>query len=154
MDAKTNPMRLLDRLGIPYTVHEYSGVVAGMDVASALGEDPRQVCKTLVTEGKSGRLHVFIVSVDRELDLKKAASAVGEKSVSMLPSKELLPRTGYVHGGCSPLCLKRDATVVLDSAPASNERIYVSAGKVGLQIEMSTEDLLRAADIAVADVSR
>ncbi len=149
-------MRLLDRLGIPYQVHDYgdTGVIAGMDVASVLKEDPDEACKTLVTVGKSGRLHVFVVPVSRELDLKKAAASVEEKSVEMLPSKELLSKTGYVHGGCSPLCLKRDATVVLDSVPASHERIYVSAGKVGLQIELRTEDLIRAASMKVADISR
>ena len=103
MEVKTNPMRHLDKLGIPYTVHTYGDVaLGGMEVAQTLGEKPEEVFKTLVTKGKSNAYYVFVVPVTGGLDLKKAAASVGEKSVSMIKSAELLPLTGYVHGGCSP----------------------------------------------------
>ena len=98
---KTNPMRILDRAGVDYTVHDYSasGKIAAMDVAEEMGEDPEEVFKTLVTQGKSDKYYVFVLPATRELDLKKAAASVGEKSVAMIPQKELQPLTGYIHGG-------------------------------------------------------
>lgn len=140
---KTNAMRLLDGKKIQYTVHDYteSGAIAGEDVASALGENPAQVFKTLVTIGKSRQYYVFIVPVTGELDLKKAAKAVGEKSIEMIKSKELLPLTGYIHGGCSPIGMKKVFPTVIDKSAESFERIFFSAGKIGLQIEIAVEDI-------------
>ena len=101
---KTNAMRQLDRKKAAYTVHSYDGgALSGTEVASALGQDPAHCFKTLVTVGRTGGYYVFMIPVAAELDLRKAASAAGEKSVAMLPQKELLPLTGYVHGGCSPI---------------------------------------------------
>lgn len=140
---KTNAMRLLDGKKIQYTVHDYteSGAIAGEDVASVLGENPAQVFKTLVTIGKSRQYYVFIVPVTGELDLKKAAKAVGEKSIEMIKSKELLPLTGYIHGGCSPIGMKKVFPTVMDKSAESFERIFFSAGKIGLQIEIAVEDI-------------
>lgn len=153
---KTNPMRILDRSGIGYTVHDYTatGMVAGADIAAALGENPSEVFKTLVTQGKSDRYYVFVVPSDRELDLKKAAASVGEKSVTMIPSKELRPVTGYVHGGCSPLGMRKQLkTVVHESAP-NGEKFYVSGGKVGIQLEFAFADLKKVLDYGLADIVR
>ncbi len=153
---KTNPVRILEKAGVEYVLHDYSGTdaIAGADVASTLGENPAEVFKTLVTQGKSDRYYVFVVPVTHELDLKKAAASVGEKSVAMIPSKELLPLTGYIHGGCSPLGMKRHLRTVVDQSAASNERIYVSAGKVGLQFEIAYADLARVLDYSLADLVR
>ncbi len=155
MEVKTNPMRHLDKLGIPYTVHHYSDEpLSGLEVATATGEVPEEVFKTLVTESKDRSYYVFLVPVTGNLDLKKAAASVGEKSLSMIQSKDLLSLTGYVHGGCSPLCTKRPMKVVIDSTAESLERIYFSAGKVGYQIEMAVADLPKALDFAFADVRK
>lgn len=155
MDVKTNPMRHLDRLGIPYKVHYYGDVaLGGMDVAKANGQDPAKVFKTLVTVGKPRSYYVFMVPVDGVLDLKKAAAAVGEKSVSMIKQDELLPLTGYVHGGCSPLCTKRPMIVTIDSTAESFDTIYFSAGKIGYQLEVSVSDLPRMMDFKFADIRR
>ena len=156
MTVKTNPMRHLEKLGIAYTVHEYpaDATKTGTDIAELLGEDHTRVFKTLVTIAKSKRHYVFVIPVDLELDLKKAAASVGEKSVEMLPSKELLALTGYVHGGCSPLCMRREMVTVVDSTARDGERFYVSAGKVGCQLELSTEDFLRSGDFRLADLTR
>lgn len=155
MEQKTNPMRHLDKLGIPYEVHYYGDVaLSGMEVAQSAGEDPREVFKTLVTESKDRHYYVFLVPVTGDLDLKKAAASVGEKSLSMIKSKELLPLTGYVHGGCSPLCTKRPMRVTIDATAESLERIYFSAGKVGYQVEVAVADLPRALDFQFADVRK
>jgi Cys-tRNA(Pro)/Cys-tRNA(Cys) deacylase len=153
---KTNPMRILDRAKVDYTVHDYSstGSVAAIDVASVLGEDPKEVFKTLVTQGKSERYYVFVVPSDRELDLKKAAASVGEKSVQMIPSKELQPVTGYIHGGCSPLGMRKQLRTVVDISAKDCGRFYVSGGKVGCQLELSTEDFFRSGDYRVAELTR
>lgn len=153
---KTNPMRILDRAGVEYEVLDYtaSGAVSGPDVAAALGEDPAEAFKTLVTRGKSDRLYVFVLPVSKELDLKKAAASVGEKSVEMIKSKELLPTTGYVHGGCSPLGMRRPLRTVVDSSVSSLDRMYFSAGKIGLQVRMDPKDLPKVLDFAVADLCR
>ena len=152
---KTNPMRHLDKLGIPYTVHHYGDrVMSGMEVAEAMGQDPNEAFKTLVTVGKPKSYHVFVVPVSGDLDLKKAAASVGEKSVSMIKQDELLPLTGYVHGGCSPLCIKRPMTITIDASAQTKERIYFSAGKVGYQIEVRVEDLPRMMDFSYADIRK
>ena len=143
---KTNAMRMLDQKKIEYTVHNYSqtGMVAGEDVAQVLGENPEEVFKTLVTVGKSKQNYVFLVPVCKELNLKKAASAVGEKNIEMIKSKDLLGLTGYVHGGCSPLGMKKLFTTVIDSSAQSREKIFFSAGKIGYQIEIAVKDIEKA----------
>ncbi len=153
---KTNPMRILDRAKVPYNVHDYTstGSVAATDVASVLGEDPKEVFKTLVTQGKSERYYVFVVPSDKELDLKKAAAAVGEKSVQMIPSKELQPTTGYIHGGCSPLGMRKQLRTVVDSSAEQCARFYVSGGKVGIQIEMDFKNLRKVLEFTTADIVR
>ena len=151
---KTNVMRLLEQKGIPYTPHDYraSGAVGGTEVAAALDEDPARVFKTLVTQGASGGHYVFVIPVAEELDLKKAAKAVGEKSIAMLPQKELLPLTGYLHGGCSPIGMKKPFPTVLHQSAAEQESIYVSAGKVGFQVEVTPADLQKMLPMRLADV--
>lgn len=151
---KTNVMRLLEQKGIPYTPHDYraSGAVGGTEVAAALDEDPARVFKTLVTQGASGGHYVFVIPVAEELDLKKAAKAVGEKSIAMLPQKELLPLTGYLHGGCSPIGMKKPFPTVLHQSAAERESIYVSAGKVGFQVEVTPADLQKMLPMRLADV--
>ena len=145
MDVKTNPMRHLDKLGIPYSVHAYGDEpLGGMEIVEALGEDPEEVFKTLVTQSKDRSYYVFVVPVTGKLDLKKAAAAVSEKSVSMIKSADLLSVTGYVHGGCSPMCIKRPVKVVVDSTANDHERFYVSAGKIGYQLELASSDIPRA----------
>ena len=151
---KTNVMRLLEQKGIPYTPHDYraSGAVGGTEVAAALDEVPARVFKTLVTQGASGGHYVFVIPVAEELDLKKAAKAVGEKSIAMLPQKELLPLTGYLHGGCSPIGMKKPFPTVLHQSAAEQESIYVSAGKVGFQVEVAPADLQKMLPMRLADV--
>lgn len=155
MEVKTNPMRHLDKLGIPYKVHTYGDVaLSGTEVAETLGQDPTQVFKTLVTVGKPKCYYVFLVPVTGGLDLKKAAASVGEKSVSMIRQDELLPLTGYVHGGCSPLCTKRPMRVTIDSTAEGKDVIFFSAGKIGYQLEVSVADLPRMMEFSFADVRK
>ena len=155
MDVKTNPMRHLDRLGIPYRVHYYGEeALGGMEVATATGEDPREVFKTLVMVGSPRNYYVFLVPVTGGLDLKKAAASVGEKSVSMLRRDELPKLAGYVHGGCSPLCLKRPMRITVDSSAEALDRIYFSAGRIGYQLEVAVSDLPGMMEFSFADVSR
>ncbi len=145
-EEKTNVMRLLDQKKVPYTPHRYpcpDGAVDGMSVAALIGRPPRTVFKTLVTRGASGRYCVFVVPVPGSLDLKAAARAVGEKSVEMIRQAELLPLTGYVHGGCSPLGMKKQFTTVLDESAQPLEAITVSAGRIGAQVELAPADLCR-----------
>ena len=134
---KTNAIRQFDRKKLPYTLHTYEGVISGVDVAAYMGQDPARVFKTLVTTGKSGAHYVFMIPVAQELDLKKGAKAVGEKSIAMLPQKELLPLTGYVHGGCSPVGMKKQFPTVIQESARSFEKIFFSGGRIGLQIEAS-----------------
>ena len=151
-DTKTNAMRRLDSMKIDYKEHYYtdSGAVAGVDTAIALGEDPARVFKTLVTVGKSGTHYVFMVPVASELDLKKAASAAGEKSVAMIKSKELLPLTGYVHGGCSPSGMKKYFRTFIHETAKDHETIYFSGGKIGFQLEMPLVSLQKAVNVETA----
>ena len=130
---KTNAMRQFERKKLPYETHSYEGVISGTDVARTLGQDPRWVFKTLVTRGDKNGINVFCIPVDMELDLKKAAKAVGEKSIAMLPQKELLPLTGYVHGGCSPVGMKKPFPTYFDETATLFDRIYLSAGVRGKQ---------------------
>ena len=151
---KTNVMRTLERLKVPYQERYYgdTGAISGVDVAAALGEDPRQTFKTLVTVGKSKAYYVFMIPVAEELDLKKAAAAVGEKALEMLKSKELLPLTGYVHGGCSPIGMKKRFLTVIHETAADFDTIMFSAGKIGCQVECSLEGLRKAVPVDIADV--
>ena len=154
-EEKTNVMRILDQRGIPYTPHTYdheNGAVDGVTVARSLGQDPEAVFKTLVARGSSGGLYVFDIPVGDSLDLKKAARAVGEKSVAMLPSKELLPLTGYVHGGCSPVGMKKPFPTVFHRSALDQETILVSAGKIGFQVEVRPGDLIALVGAKAEDV--
>ena len=151
---KTNVMRILDAGKVPYAAHSYEPdpTKTGVDIAAILGEDPANVYKTLVTEGKSGGHYVFVIPVAAELDLKKAAKASGEKAVAMIKQKELQPLTGYVHGGCSPIGMKKPFPTFLDESAAGIGRIFVSAGRVGFQIELAPEDLIRTAGCRLAEL--
>ena len=151
---KTNVMRLLEQKKLPYTPHDYlaTGAVSGVEVAAALGEPPERVFKTLVTTGASGGHFVFVIPVAEELYLKKAAKAVGEKSIAMLPQKELLPLTGYIHGGCSPIGMKKPFPTVLHQSAAEYDTICISAGKVGFQVELSPAGLQKMLPIKLADL--
>lgn len=151
---KTNALRLLDRMKIPYEAHTYpcEEFTDGEDVAKQLGLAPEDVCKTLVTVGKSGGHYVFVLPVNRELDRKKAASLVGEKSLEMLHVKDLLATTGYVRGGCTALGMKKQFPTVVEESLREKESIYVSGGKRGLQLKLAPGDLVRAASAMWGDV--
>ena len=151
---KTNCMRVLESRKIPYKPHLYEAdsTLSGEEIAALLGENPSQVFKTLVTVGKPQRYYVFIIPVNSELNLKKAAAAAGEKSVSMIPQRDLLPLTGYVHGGCSPIGMKKRFPAFLHKSGPDLPRIFVSAGRVGCQVELAPEDLISVAVLAVADL--
>lgn len=140
-------MRILDREKVAYTPHFYEheeGVaVDGVSVAKMLGQNPERVFKTLVTQGKSKNFFVFVIPVEKELDLKAAAAAVGEKSVEMIHVKDINKVTGYIRGGCSPIGMKKQFETVLDSSAESKETVMVSAGKIGTQVELSPTELIR-----------
>lgn len=139
---KTNVMRVLEQKKIPCTPHFYDpATVDGLSVAAAAGRAPETVFKTLVTVGASRRNYVFVIPVCRELDLKKAARAVGEKSIAMIRQAELLPLTGYIHGGCSPVGMKKQFPTVLDDSARALPQILVSAGRVGAQVELDPGEL-------------
>jgi Cys-tRNA(Pro)/Cys-tRNA(Cys) deacylase len=147
-------MRILDKLNISYKSHCYvqTDAVSGVDVARVLDQDPAKVFKTLVTVGKSKKYYVFVIPVERELDLKKAAAAVGEKSVEMIKSKDLLPVTGYIHGGCSPIGMKKEFTTTFHITAADFDTILFSAGKIGYQVEMNLNDLKKVIPFNIADL--
>lgn len=142
-DFKTNVMRMLDKAKITYNHYSYAGTdaISGSEVAHALNQNPNRVFKTLVTVAKSGNHYVFMLPVEKELDLKKAAHSVGEKSVEMLKSKDLLPLTGYIHGGCSPIGMKKFFKTVIDKSALNFDTIMFSAGKIGYQVEVSPNDI-------------
>ncbi len=152
---KTNVMRLLEQKKAAYTPHYYgdTDAISGAEVAAVLGQDPDRVFKTLVTVAASGEHYVFLVPVERELELKKAARAVGEKSVAMIKSKELLPLTGYIHGGCSPVGMKKPFRTVIDQTAAGFGTILFSAGKIGYQVETSLTELAKVISFDLADVA-
>ncbi|MBO4382903.1 MAG: Cys-tRNA(Pro) deacylase [Clostridia bacterium] len=159
--TKTNVMRVLEQKKVPYTAHAYApedmdpsevAALSGEEIARRLGEPVERVFKTLVTRGKTGQYYVFVVPVAEELDLKKAAKACGEKAVAMIPQKELLPLTGYVHGGCSPVGMKKQFPTFVHETAAGFETFYVSAGKVGVQIELDANDLGKVIRLQFADV--
>ncbi|MBP3199571.1 MAG: Cys-tRNA(Pro) deacylase [Butyrivibrio sp.] len=153
-DDKTNVMRVLEGKKVQYISHMYEpdATMSGEEIAALLGEDAQKVFKTLVTTGKSGQHYVFVIPVKEELDLKKAAKAVSEKSISMLPQKELLPLTGYVHGGCSPIGMKKAFPTIIHETACNFEKIFFSAGKVGYQVEVSVNDIDKVVRVCYADV--
>ena len=152
---KTNVMRILDQKKINYNSYDYTetNAVSGMEVATSLNEDPNKVFKTLVTVAKSKINYVFVVPVNKELDLKKAAKAVGEKSVEMIKSKELLPLTGYIHGGCSPIGMKKQFKTVIDKSATNFETFIFSGGKIGYQVEVTLDDLKKVIDYSLEDIT-
>lgn len=154
-DTKTNVMRILDQHKVEYKHYSYvnTNAISGIEVAQVLNQNPAQVFKTLVTTSKSKKHYVFMIPVAEELDLKKAASAVNEKSVEMLHLKDLLPTTGYVHGGCSPIGMKKLFTTVIDSSAQNFETIIFSAGKIGYQVETSLENLKKVIPYSLADIT-
>ncbi|CAK7024030.1 MAG: Cys-tRNA(Pro)/Cys-tRNA(Cys) deacylase YbaK [Desulfovibrio sp.] len=156
-NVKTNAMRMLDRAGIAYKTHSYEaadGAVDGVTAAKKLGVAPEKVFKTLVTQGADRQYFVFVIPVERELDLKKAARAVGEKNVEMIHVKDLNKVTGYIRGGCSPIGMKKAYGTVIDRSCEAFSEILVSAGKIGQQIELAPKDLADAAKAQIADLVR
>lgn len=151
---KTNVMRILEQKKISHKVHTYADTeaISGREVAEVLGQNPEQVFKTLVTVGKSGQHYVFVIPVLKELHLRKAAAAVKEKNIEMIKSKELLPLTGYIHGGCSPIGMKKFFTTTVDESVKNCETMMFSAGKIGYQIEMKPQDLLKVIRYQTADI--
>ena len=153
-EEKTNVMRTLEQKKLPYTAHSYDpdGPIDGVSVAQTLGQPVERVFKTLVTKAASGAYYVFDIPVAENLDLKKAARAVGEKSVAMLPQKELLGLTGYVHGGCSPVGMKKQLPTVFHETALLYDTICVSAGKIGAQVECSPQALIALLRAKTADI--
>lgn len=154
-NEKTNVMRILDQKRVAYKSYCYvdTNAISGMDVASVLNENPSQVFKTLVTVGNSKNHYVFLVPVNKELNLKKAATAVGEKNVEMLKSKDLLPLTGYIHGGCSPIGMKKQYKTVIDISANNYDNIIFSGGKIGYQVELNKEDLKKVLSFTLASIT-
>lgn len=154
---KTNVMRELERMKIEYTPHTYphgKEAVDGAEVAHLTGQDPAQVFKTLVCVSGKGQYYVFDIPVLKELDLKKCAKAVGEKSIQMIHVKELLPLTGYIRGGCSPIGMKKKFPTVIDQSCLEQKTVMVSAGKIGFQVEVTPQDLIKAAGAQTADITK
>ena len=154
-EEKTNVMRVLEQKGVAYTPHTYptDGSIDGASVAAYLGQDPEHVFKTLVARGASGGYYVFDIPVEDTLDLKKAAKAVGEKSIAMIHQKELLPLTGYIHGGCSPVGMKKQFPTVFHETAEILDTICVSAGKIGYQVEVNPADLMTLVGAKTADLT-
>lgn len=152
---KTNVMKMLDKKKIEYKGYTYGNgeAMSGTEVAKLIGKDADEVFKTLVTVGKSGKNYVFVVPSSKELDLKKAAKAAREKSIEMIKSKELLPLTGYVHGGCSPIGMKKAFATFIDRSAENFETIVFSAGKIGFQVEMTLENLSKMIRFDLSDIS-
>ncbi len=155
-EQKTNVMRTLDQKKIPYTAHEYphgDSAVDGVTVAAMTGQDPACVFKTLVTQGASRKLYVFVIPVAMELELKKAAKAVGEKSIAMIHVSEINALTGYVRGGCSPIGMKKQYETVYHSSIIEHETVMVSAGKIGYQVELAPAELIKITRGKTADIA-
>ena len=152
---KTNVVRTLEQRKIDFKAYTYEceGAITGLEVAAILGEDPAQVFKTLVTTGRSGQHYVFVIPVGAGLDLKKAAKAVGEKSLEMLKQKDLLGLTGYIHGGCSPIGMKKAFRTTIDATAAQFDSIIFSGGRIGLQVQVGMEDLARVVRYGLADIT-
>ncbi|MBQ8572468.1 MAG: Cys-tRNA(Pro) deacylase [Ruminococcus sp.] len=154
-EFKTNVMRILDQKKINYNSHSYADTdaLSGVEVAEALGENPDRVFKTLVTQGASKNYFVFMVPVKEELDLKKAAKSVNEKSIAMIKAKELLPLTGYVHGGCSPIGMKKQFKTTIHHTAKDFDTIYFSAGKIGYQVQTSLAELGKVIPFELDDIA-
>lgn len=153
---KTNALRMLDKMKIPYQTYLYDapdGFLDGVSVAEATGLDPRIVFKTLVLQGTSRGYFVCLLPVAKELDLKKAAKYFGEKKLDMIPAKEITTVTGYIKGGCSPVGMKKPFPTAVDQSAGNFEKIVVSAGRVGLQMELSVEGLLVAVGAGIVDLA-
>lgn len=153
-DEKTNVMRILDQKKVKYNSYNYlkTGAISGMEVAKALDENPNLTFKTLVTVGKTNNHYVFLVPVNKELDLKKAAKAVNEKNIEMVKSKELLSLTGYIHGGCSPIGMKKSFKTVIDSSARNYDKLIFSGGKIGYQVETTLDELKKVIGFDLKDV--
>ena len=151
---KTNVMRILDQKKIDYKFHSYieSGVISGIEFANVLNQDPNQVFKTLVTIRSSKNYYVFLVPVCSELNLKKAAKVVSEKSIEMIKSKDLLPLTGYIHGGCSPIGMKKTFITTIDESAILFDTIIFSGGKIGYQVEISLDNLKQVIEYNLFDI--
>lgn len=155
MENKTNAMRMLDKHKVNYKsyIYDSSQAISGIEVATILGQNPKQVFKTLVTVGKSKQHYVFMIPVAEELDLKKAAVAAKEKSIEMVKSKELLGLTGYIHGGCSPLGMKKVFPTFVDDTAENFETIIFSAGKIGMQVETSLDGIRQIVPLTVTSLT-
>lgn len=151
---KTNAMRILDSKKIEYKFYSYEAdaTLTGIDVAHKLNKDENTVFKTLVTVGKSKEHYVFVIPVNKELDLKKASKSVSEKNISMVKSKDLLTLTGYIHGGCSPIGMKKPFKTVFHDTVNELDTITFSAGKIGCQVELRTQDIIKAIDFRMANI--
>ncbi len=154
-DIKTNVMRILDKAKIDYKHYTYDGdgTTTGVEVAAMLGQNPKKVFKTLVTVGKSKNYYVFVIPVEKELNLKLAATSVGEKSIEMIKSKDLLAVAGYIHGGCSPIGMKKKYKTTIDVQAEECDTIIFSAGKIGYQVELSLADLEKVVDFQISNVA-
>ena len=153
---KTNVMRILDSKKVPYKEYYYGDTeaISGVEVATVLNEDPNIVFKTLVTTSKSKNNYVFMIPVEKELDLKKCASSVNEKYIEMIPQKDLLPLTGYIHGGCSPIGMKKQFKTIADESCKNYESIIFSGGKVGYQVEVKLDDLSKVINYKTYDITK
>ena len=154
-DEKTNVMRILDQKKVKYNSYNYlkTGAISGMEVAKALDENPNLTFKTLVTVGKTNNHYVFLVPVNKELDLKKAAKAVNEKNIEMVKSKELLALTGYIHGGCSPIGMKKSFKTVIDNSAKNYDKLIFSGGKIGYQVETTLDELKKVINFDLKDIT-
>lgn len=154
MEDKTNVMRILDKKKIEYKHYCYvdTDAVSGLEVANALNQNPSQVFKTLVTVGKSKKYYVFVIPVEKELNLKKAAKSVGEKSIEMIKSKDLLAVAGYIHGGCSPIGMKKSYVTTINKSAEDFDTIIFSGGKIGYQVEVSLKDLSKVIRFQIAEI--
>lgn len=153
-EDKTNVMRILDQKKVEYKHFSYDNMTTNaVEVAKGLGTNPEFLYKTLVTVAKSGVHYVFMVPAENELDLKKAAKAVGEKNIEMIPQKELLPLTGYVHGGCSPIGMKKQFKTTIHTNAENADKIFFSAGKIGRQVQLSPSDLEKIIPLAYSDIT-
>lgn len=153
-EVKTNAMRILDRLKLPYTLNSYEckEFIDGIHIADMLGQDPAQSFKTLVCSGKGGGYYVFVLPVARELDLKKAARAVGAKAVELLPVKEINAVTGYIRGGCTAIGMKKQYPTVIDQSAGEFDRIIISGGRIGSQIFLAPDDFIKATGGSYGDI--
>ncbi|ASS90214.1 Cys-tRNA(Pro) deacylase [Aeribacillus pallidus] len=157
MNTKTNAMRILDKEKIQYNVITYDvqkGKVDGISVAQMIGRSPESVYKTLVAKSSAGNIYVFVIPVEAELDLKKAAKITGEKKIEMLPVKDLQKWTGYIRGGCSPIGMKKHYPTIIDSTALEHEHIIVSGGKIGVKMELSVKDLQQVTEAKLEDVTK